>query len=994
MDKYCYYCMDKLPQNDSCNCERSRQGIPPMTGAIAPGTILNGKYLIGYPLGAGGFGMTYIGRDLNLDMKVAVKEYIEGAAGGKERFLREARAMARFAGQAGIVNVRDFFEENGTAYIVMEYLEGMTLKDYISKFGPISWNLAMDYMLPILKVLSKLHKEGFIHRDVSPDNIMMLKDGSVKLLDFGAAADVGAEQQKTMTVMLKPGYAPPEQYQGKGGMGPWTDVYAACATFYKCITGETPQDSLSRMFDDQLKTPSQLGVSIPEAAQQALMQGLCVRREGRFMSVEALISALEAARGQAAGRENAPKVAGMAAGQSAANAGDRTQTRAAYDGQMPTAGRGPQAEETPTSGRGQRARKAKQAPGEQKAADSDKKKISGPGKKNASGSGKKNKKVLWLSLAGAGVVLFGLCLVLIFSGSFGNANPYRDSGSYSELVDLTVTDKMIDIINHDEGTENLALRRCVITDEQIAMIAKNPRLQSISIKECSGFTTLDPLAAMPALQKIWLDVGIGGSVDGSVMFSTTFNFVGELHLDSDVVLTTGTDFLSHFPNLLLLYLNGAQGVENLDFVKSMPNLRALQMDDVALGDKDYSALAACTALEQFYGDHTGISDLTVLAGCTNLAELRLNGCGIADLTPLAALTNMKSLSLKNNQITDLAPLAGMTGLQALYLSGNQITDLTPLSGMAQMRDLYVDNNQITTLTPLAAMGEILNINARNNQLQNLEGCEAMIKLLGFWAANNQLTDVSAIKSATSLRTLDLQNNQITDVSFLTNGFPELLYVNLSNNQVTDISGLAASEKLRALLVENNGLTSLAGLENKPELQGIMANNNQISDISALGTSMESLQYVDLGTNQISDISVLSKLAYKQTGLLLENNQITDLSDLPSSLNYKLVIYGNPITDYSPIASWSNINTFMGDLIYIDYNADADLTPLLESKYDKNIYIIDAPVEQQAAILRQVDGLYKPEFITKEMADASLAAFRDEIRTDLGGEPDDDESESE
>ena len=938
MDKYCYYCMDKLPQNDSCNCERSHQGTPPMTGAIAPGTMLNGKYLIGYPLGAGGFGMTYIGRDLNLDMKVAVKEYIEGAAGGKERFLREARAMARFAGQAGIVNVRDFFEENGTAYIVMEYLEGMTLKDYISKFGPISWNLAMDYMLPILKVLSKLHKEGFIHRDVSPDNIMMLKDGSVKLLDFGAAADVGAEQQKTMTVMLKPGYAPPEQYQGKGGMGPWTDVYAACATFYKCITGETPQDSLSRMFDDQLRTPSQLGVSIPEAAQQALMQGLCVRREGRFMSVEALISALEAARGQ-------------------------------------------------------RARKAKQAPGEQKAAGSGKKKTSDSGKKNASGSGKKNKKVLWLSLAGAGVVLLGLCLVLIFSGSFGNANPYRDSGSYSELVDLTVTDKMIDIINHDEGTENLMLRRCVITDEQIAMIVKNPRLKSISVSECSGFTTLDPLAAMPTLQKIWLDVGIGGSVDGSVMFSAQFNFVGELHLESDVVLTSGTEFLSHFPNLMSLYMNGAQGVENLDFVKSMPNLRALQMDDVALGDKDYSALAACTALEQFYGDHTGISDLSVLSGCPDLADLRLNGCGIADLTPLAALTNLNSLSLKDNQITDLAPLAGMTQMYALYLSGNQITDLTPLAGMAQMRDLYVDNNQITTLAPLAVMGEILNINARNNQLQNLEGCEAMIKLLGFWAANNQLTDVSAIKSSTSLRTLDLQNNQITDVSFLNNGFPELLYANLSNNRITDISGLSASTKLRALLVENNGLTSLAGLENKPELKGIMANNNQISDLSALGTSMESLQYVDLGTNQISDISVFSKLAYKQTGLLLENNQITDLSDLPVSLNYKLAIYGNPITDYSPIGTWTNINSIW-DMIYIDYNADVDLTPLLESDFGRNFYIVDAPLDQQAAILRQVDSLYKPEFITKEMADASLAAFRDEIRTDLGGEPDDDESESE
>ena len=188
MEKYCYYCMEKLPEDGACGCERSVMGAQiSIPGALPPGTVLNGKYLIGFPLGAGGFGITYIGRDLNLDMKIAVKEYTEGAEGGKERFLREARAMARFSGQTGIVNVRDFFEANGTAYIVMEYLEGITLKEYITKFGPVSWELALSHMAPVLTVLGKIHAEGFIHRDVSPDNIMMLKDGSVKLLDFGSA---------------------------------------------------------------------------------------------------------------------------------------------------------------------------------------------------------------------------------------------------------------------------------------------------------------------------------------------------------------------------------------------------------------------------------------------------------------------------------------------------------------------------------------------------------------------------------------------------------------------------------------------------------------------------------------------------------------------------------------------------------------------------------------------------------------------------------------
>lgn len=1002
MEKYCYYCMGKLPEDGACGCERSVMGAQAsIPGALPPGTVLNGKYLIGFPLGAGGFGITYIGRDLNLDMKIAVKEYTEGAEGGKERFLREARAMARFSGQTGIVNVRDFFEANGTAYIVMEYLEGITLKEYITKFGPVSWELALRYMAPVLTVLGKIHAEGFIHRDVSPDNIMMLKDGSVKLLDFGSAADVGSGQQRTMTVMLKPGYAPPEQYQGKGGMGPWTDVYGACATLYKCVTGETPPDSLSRMFEDTLKFPPQPGNAVPPYGQEALLHGMAVRREERTASVEQLMLELSGHGkerqdevGQKERQEEAvwkaEKTAGGKKDHKAAD--DYTKGQKAADGRKERLAGGQNEQKAADGYTKQQPGAARGGAAAQKRAAQKKPKAKGRSTKEAKASGgKKNKKVLWLSLAGAAAVLFCLCLVLIFSGKIGNANPYREGNdSISHLKDLTVTDKMIDIISHDEETTGLSLSNCVITEEQLERLAKNQRITRLSLNECSGFTSLNALANMVSLQVLSLDVGDGGSLDGSALFSTAFNYLGQLNLYSNVVLTTGTDFLEQLPSLQALHMDGAKGVENLNFIKSMPNLRSLSISDVALGDKDYSALSAGLSLERLSAENTGINNLTVLSGCVNLAELSLSGCGITDITPLAGLTNMISLRLKNNQITDLTPLAAMTKMSALYLSGNQIADVSPLAGMTGMLDLYIDNNQITTLAPLAAMTDILNINARNNQLQNLDGCQAMIDLMGFWAANNQLTDVNGIKGCTSLKTLDLQNNQLSDVSMLGNGFTELWYINLANNQISDISGLAASSKLRAVVVENNLLTSLAGVENKPELKGIMANNNQITDISALGTSMDSLQYIDLGTNQISDISVFSKLAYKQTALLLENNQITDISVLPSSLNYKLVVYGNPITDYSPVSLWTNIDTFR-DGIYIDYNGNADLTPLLEAGFGAHFYIVDAPLDQQAAILRQTESVWKPEFITKDMADAAMAEYRDEIRADLGGEPDDGES---
>ncbi len=1021
MENYCYYCMDELSGNGPCGCDRSRKGEPPIPGATPPGTILNGRYLIGYPLGAGGFGMTYIGRDLNLDMKVAVKEYTEGAAGGKERFLREARAMARFAGQSGIVNVRDFFEANGTAFIVMEYLEGMTLKEYITRFGPISWDQALTFMLPVLEVLGKIHKAGYVHRDVSPDNIMMLKDGSIKLLDFGAAADVSGELLKTMTVMLKPGYAPPEQYQGKGGIGPWTDVYAACATFYKCITGETPQDSLSRMFEDQLPPPSHFGADVPEYAQQVLFHGLAVHKEARIRSMEELIQGLTgpagACAGAAAGSQSAGGGRGAAmsgmqhigGGQGAATPGaqpekgGRTVTMAGAQHTGDGRGAAMPGAQPEKDGRTVTMAGAQPAAGEQRAATSGTQPAAGGKSRGKASGGKKNKKVLWLSLAGAGVIIVALCLVLLLSGGVGS-NPYREAdSSNSYLKELTVTDKMIDTINHDEYTEIVSFSDCVITDELLAELAKNTNVYKISLDNCSGFTSLNALASMPALEALSVYVESGGTMDGAALFSVPFPTVTNLSLGDQVTFSTGTDFLANFPSLTTLYIPGSKGVENLNFLAAMPGLNRLFIYDIPLGDKDYSALAGCTALEELSAANTGISNLTVLAANVNMSSLDLNGCGITDLTPLAGMTGLRTLYLKDNAISDLTPLAGMTQMTNLYLSGNQITDLSPLAGMMEMFDLYVDNNQITDLTPLTAMIKLANLNIRNNQIQNLDACKGMINLVGFWGANNALTDVSSLISATSLLTLDLQNNQISDVSMFSNGFPELRYVNLSDNQIADISGLAQSSKLRAVLVANNQLTSLDGLENKPELKGIMANNNQISDISALSTSMAELQYIDLGNNQISDISVLSGLAgeksglYAQTALLLENNQITSLSSLPSTLNYKLAIYGNPISDYSPISTWSEINYYW-DMIYISYNAQADVTPLLEAGFGSNFYIVDTPVEEQAAIQRQAKELRGtvssgPEFVTREMADATMDSLRDEIRASLGGEPDDGNEQS-
>ncbi len=283
---------------------------------LKPGSLLNGKYLVGKALGEGGFGITYVGYELNLEIKLAIKEYFpNGFASrdvtntdtitifsgtgrdvfeqGRDKFINEAKALAKFDNLPGIVSVKDFFMENGTAYIVMEYVEGETLRDFLKRNGGrTSPESVFAMMQPLMKSLSEVHRQGIIHRDISPDNIMITTDSKVKLLDFGAARDISADGQKSLSIQLKPGYAPEEQYRSHGRQGPWTDVYALCATMYRAITGVQPVEALERMQRDTLQRPSALGIRIDPVKEDALMRGMAVSAASRFQSIEPLYNAL------------------------------------------------------------------------------------------------------------------------------------------------------------------------------------------------------------------------------------------------------------------------------------------------------------------------------------------------------------------------------------------------------------------------------------------------------------------------------------------------------------------------------------------------------------------------------------------------------------------------------------------------------------------------------------------------------------------------------
>lgn len=315
---YCMHCMNKVPEGvPICSfCQKDPRDYHAELHHLPPNTILYGKYLIGRVLGEGGFGITYIARDLNLDIRVAVKEYypygcvnrnhsyseditVSGNVSnqefetGKRKLMGEARTLAIFSDLKGIVGVRDFFLFNNTAYIVMDYLEGITLKEYLKTKTTIPFNEIVELLMPIMEDLVKVHETGLIHRDISPDNIMILKDGTARLMDFGAARQTEGTDTKSLSIVLKPGYTPEEQYRSRGEQGPWTDVYALCATIYKAVTGILPDEALQRLVEDTVKAPSELGVDIPKGKEWALMKGLAVFRKDRFENIAQLINGLK-----------------------------------------------------------------------------------------------------------------------------------------------------------------------------------------------------------------------------------------------------------------------------------------------------------------------------------------------------------------------------------------------------------------------------------------------------------------------------------------------------------------------------------------------------------------------------------------------------------------------------------------------------------------------------------------------------------------------------
>lgn len=316
----CVGCMKPLTAEGRCAyCGLQQDKYRPIPRCLRPGMCLRDRYVLGRVLGEGSFGISYIAWDCLLDTVVAIKEYFPASLVSRhiseededtnvyiyekresqkyqeslKKYLGEAKSLSAYYDLDGIVSVRDFFYANNTAYIVMGYVDGISVKEYVEKNGPIEGEKFLRMLEPVIQSLAKVHQIGVLHRDISPDNMLLTRDEKLVLIDFGAARKENINMTRSMTVVFKRGFSPEEQYRTRGQQGAWTDVYALCATAYYALTGKAPDESIQRVLEDDMPSLTEMtDVDLPMQQKRAFMKGMTVDFHHRYQTMDELYQGL------------------------------------------------------------------------------------------------------------------------------------------------------------------------------------------------------------------------------------------------------------------------------------------------------------------------------------------------------------------------------------------------------------------------------------------------------------------------------------------------------------------------------------------------------------------------------------------------------------------------------------------------------------------------------------------------------------------------------
>lgn len=747
----CENCFSEITSEPCPVCGCSPQDHISDPTVLSSGSVLQGRYAVGRVIGKGGFGVTYLAYDIKHDEKIAVKEYYpygialrnpestivsvstEEAAdifkSGAEKFYDEARLVAAFNGNPSIVSVYDFFYENDTVYYTMEYLEGQTLKGLVEKNGIITAAQAVYIAEKVSSALMTAHSANILHRDVSPDNIMICNDGKVKLLDFGAARQVVANASQSLSVILKQGFAPLEQYQKKGRQGPWTDIYSLGATLYFALTKDIPDDPMTRFESDDEYSSNKY--SIEQPLWEIIRKATMLRIEDRYSNIFEFRSDL-ASSGITAeplvefeAPEKIVLPSGVTAKPYSATASMRTsEQQAAVPPVTPPPVQTSHTPAVPTS------------PSEQAV----------PAEENTSPEKKPSKKKLMAMTA----CVAALIIVVGSAVGIGVSMNSKDAVSTSlESENALQVDENTPPAPKDTG----------------GSYKKNyydPSSADNDAVNGNGFTTTK-ITELPVSEEE------ADKPTGTSPTETTTTAPTEKITEKTTTTTTAQKQEENFVTIA-----GKQ------YKKNMTGTLDVRSSD--LTNSDIKQMKYLTKLSEIIiSDNPKVTDLSPLSALTGLEKITFHNCNVKDISFTANMKNLTVIGAESNGITDISALSGHKKLSEVWLQHNNVKDISPLKDSTEMVNICFTNNPVSDISALSGMKKLVQINFTGCKVKSLDALKNCTTIELAYLGENQITDLTPLANSKGLRELHASNNTLNGNVKALKGLTILDYLNLSGN---------------------------------------------------------------------------------------------------------------------------------------------------------------------------------------------------------------------
>lgn len=1006
--KLCMRCMArKADEQEACPvCGFIERDFVPEKHHLPPRTILKGQYLVGCALGEGGFGITYIGWDLFLHMPVAIKEYFPSGvvirdqgqhtvnvfAGkdeqsfllGRDRFFREAQKVARFDNNPGVVSVKNCFLENGTAYIIMEYISGINLGTYAAqRGGKLGFQETLQLLKTPIQTLEELHRYSTYHRDISPENLMLSKTGTVKLIDFGSAMESDSEK-KTRVLMVRSGYSPVEMYSSTGKDGPYSDVYSMAATIYKLITGVTPPAATERLNADSLVRPTMLGVKeISQEQEAALMKGMAVQLNDRYQTMaeffhdlygyginDAPLSkpqpkhrtllvllalacvALLVGAGILLGRQGGfppvpieQETAEPTEAITAEPTAEPTEAPTAEPTETPAAV-ADAARDMPVLGAELRAflrQNGYDAPdGQPIPAEA----LAKVGAVRMLGS-----RLYFQLLNEDGYLDWNDELGRMWRKDGEELDEERRNQPTGNTLDLTELSGCVNLqylnlrdvwvssaraLENLPRMESLVLDNCGVTDDMLPSIGKLKDLSNL-VLNYNQLTTLEGLQALTNLNN----------------FHVAFNRISSLESLADISVNGHMNLMGN-PIQSLDELSGSRFVstvisfemsptaEDYSVVAEMKNLTGFTCADSVSDERaplDFSALANMRNLDYLYIANCQVKNLDFASDKPNLKTLELWDCGITSdmLSGIHDLPALEMLNLSYNRITyvDNLALDTMPSLKALYLNNNYIHDFRPLI-KSGVRRKHIGNQgdpaELLSGDLAAALRESLNVKERRvvtqEQLDRICALTVVNGEVTFHAYNGEIDpDADMLEWLVSIQR-DAGDYWIFGLEQLGwGGFSDGDFQSMSEEEF-DLNQLRIFRNLRYFHLTNRKAVNTDALAGLPLQRLVMVNCGLTdADLVAIG-QIGSISDLNLARNQITSLHGLEDLGFGYLGLAF--NDVSDLSALNDEMND---MWGLDLSYNSGITSLETLPANLKESLEALWIAglELDLTPLSEFK---------------------------------------------------------------